>query len=51
MQNNKNILLVTHMSIVNILLGFYTGKIYKKSFDINEPYPMGLIVELKSFSK
>ena len=48
---NKNILLVTHMSIVNILLGFDTGKIYKKSFDIDEPYPMGLIIELKSFSK
>ena len=44
---DKNILIVTHMSIVNIILGIHNKKIYYKNFNIDKPYAMGLITELK----
>ena len=44
---DKNILIVTHMSIVNVILGIHTNKIYDKNFNIDKSYDMGLITELK----
>ena len=44
---DKNILIVTHMSIVNIFLALENHNIHHNSFNIDEPYPMGLITEIK----
>ena len=43
---DKNILIVTHMSIVNIFLALENHNIHHNSFNIDEPYPMGLITEI-----
>lgn len=48
---NKNILLVSHMSIVNIILGLIENNINKETFDMDRPYPMGLITELNILNK
>ena len=47
----KNILLVTHMSIVNMILGLLENNINMKEFNIDKPYPMGLITELNILNK
>ena len=47
----KNILLVTHMSIVNIILDLLENNINMKEFNIDKPYPMGLITELNILNK
>jgi len=44
---DKNILIVTHMSIVNIILGLQSDNINYGNFNIETPYPMGLITEIK----
>ena len=41
---NENILLVTHMSIVNILLAFESNNL--SNLDIEKAYPMGLITQI-----
>ena len=41
---NENILLVTHMSILNVLLALSTNNL--SNFNIDKPYPMGLITQL-----
>ena len=41
---DENILLVTHMSIVNILLAFESNNL--SNLDIGKSYPMGLITEI-----
>lgn len=41
---NENILLVTHMSIVNILLALNSNTL--TNFNIDKPYRMGLITEI-----
>jgi broad specificity phosphatase PhoE len=41
---NENILLITHMSIVNILLALNNNSL--SNFDISKSYPMGLITEI-----
>ena len=43
--SDENILLVTHMSIVNILLAI-TNKTINDNFDFDKYYPMGLITKL-----
>ena len=47
----KNILLVTHMSIVNVILGLMENNINIETFDMDKPYPMGLITELNILNK
>ena len=42
--SDENILLVTHMSIVNILLAFESNNL--SNLDIEKPYPMGLITNI-----
>ena len=44
-KTNENILLVTHMSIVNIILAI-TNSILNDSFNIDKYYPMGLITKI-----
>ena len=44
---DKNILIVTHMSIVNVILGLQSDNINYGNFNIETPYPMGLITEIK----
>ena len=44
---DKNILIVTHMSIVNVILGLQSDNINYGNFNIQTPYPMGLITEIK----
>jgi 2,3-bisphosphoglycerate-dependent phosphoglycerate mutase len=41
---NKNILLITHMSIINIIL--HIKKNTSENFDIDKYYPMGLITNI-----
>lgn len=43
---NKNILIITHMSIVNIILNLSTNKINYNNLDVDKYYPMGLITEI-----
>jgi len=47
----KNILLVTHMSIVNVILGLMENNINIETFNMDKPYPMGLITELNILNK
>lgn len=47
----KNILLVTHMSIVNVILSLMENNINIETFDMDKPYPMGLITELNILNK
>ena len=47
----KNILLVSHMSIVNIIIGLIENNINVKTFNMDNPYPMGLITELNILNK
>ena len=42
---DENILLVTHMSIVNIILAI-TNNNLKEGFNIDKYYPMGLITKI-----
>lgn len=43
---DKNILIITHMSIVNIILGLITNTINYNNLSIDKYYPMGLITEI-----
>ena len=43
---NKNILIITHMSIVNIILHLSSNKINYNNLDVDKYYPMGLITEI-----
>ena len=47
----KNILLVSHMSIVNIIIGLIENNINMETFKIDKVYPMGLITELNILNK
>ena len=47
----KNILLVSHMSIVNIIIGLIENNINMETFNMDNPYPMGLITELNILNK
>ena len=39
------------MSIVNIILGLLENNINIKNFNMDKPYPMGLITELNILNK
>ena len=43
--SEENILLVTHMSVVNVILAISNQKL-KEGFDIDKYYPMGLITKV-----
>lgn len=43
---NHNILLVTHMSIINILLAYQENTLSNININIDKFYPMGLITEI-----